>query len=185
MLLKKLIVLSAPSGGGKTTVARHLLAVFPELRFSVSATTRPIRAGEVFGKDYFFLTKQEFEQKIADGDLLEYEEIFGNLYGTLRSETQRALGEGRPMLFDVDVKGALSIRRAFPDDSLLLFIAPPDAETLKRRLQARNTESEEQIQIRLSRTEMEMQLIGEFDIIIVNDDLHKTLAEAEQAITAE
>lgn len=184
MLRKKLLVLSAPSGGGKTTVARHLLAVFPELRFSVSATTRPIRAGEIFGKDYFFLTRQEFERKITDGDLLEYEEIFGNLYGTLRSETQRALDEGRPVLFDVDVKGALSIRRAFPDDSLLLFIAPPDMEILKQRLQARNTETDEQIQLRLSRAVMEMRLMDEFDAIIVNSDLQKTLAEAEQAVTA-
>ena len=182
MLRKKLLVLSAPSGGGKTTVARHLLSTFPELAFSVSATTRTMRAGETDGKDYYFLSREEFIRKVAVGDLLEYEEIFGNYYGTLRSEVQRSLHAEQPLLFDIDVKGALSIRRAFPEDTLLLFISPPDITTLEFRLRARSTESDEQIRQRLARAAMEMEYAGDFDTIIVNNDLQTTLHEAERAV---
>lgn len=177
--IKQLIVLSAPSGGGKTTVAKHLFTVFPHLTFSVSATTRHIRPGEVDGKDYFFLSHSEFRQKIADGDLLEYEEIFGNYYGTLQSSVQSALNRGDIMVFDVDVKGALSLRRAFPDDTVLIFITPPTMEELEKRLRSRRTESEEQIALRLERAAMEMEQCSAFDKVIVNDKLEETLREAE------
>lgn len=176
---KQLIVLSAPSGGGKTTVAKHLFTVFPQLTFSVSATTRHIRPGEVEGKDYYFLSHEEFQQKIAAGDLLEYEVIFGNYYGTLQSSVQRALDRGEVMVFDVDVKGALSLRKAFPDDTVLIFITPPTMVELEKRLRSRRTESEEQISLRLERAAMEMEQCSEFDKVIVNDKLIDTLREAE------
>lgn len=179
---KHLIVLSAPSGAGKTTVARHLLSVLPHARFSVSATTRSRRPNEEHGKDYFFLSREEFEQRIAAGDLIEYEEIFGNFYGTLRSEIQAALDAGDIMIFDVDVKGALSLQRAFPDDSLLVFIAPPSRDELERRLRARSTESEEQLSLRLQRADMELALQERFDAVIINDQLAPTLAAAEDLV---
>lgn len=181
-LRKQLIVLSAPSGGGKTTVARRLLEAYPQLRFSVSATTRQMRPGEIHGKDYFFLSREEFLRRIEEGDLLEFEEIFGNLYGTLRSEVERSLHDGVPLIFDVDVKGALSVRKAFPDDTLLMFISPPDMSVLEQRLRARSTESDEQIRLRLARAAMEMQYAGQFDIVIINDNLQQTLQTAEQEV---
>jgi guanylate kinase len=179
---KRLIVLSAPSGAGKTTVARHLLSVLQGAMFSVSATTRAMRTGEVHGKDYYFLTNKEFELKIASGDLIEYEQIFGNYYGTLRSSVEEALKNNKVLLFDVDVKGALSLRREFPNDTLLMFIAPPSREILEERLRTRSTESDEQIALRLSRADMEMAEQHNFDVVIINGDLNETLAKAEQAV---
>ena len=181
-LPKQLIVLSAPSGAGKTTVAKHLLKVFPTWKFSVSATTRGMRPNEIDGKDYFFLSRDEFVRRVSSGDTIEYEEIFGNLYGTLRSEVQRVIDKGDIMLFDVDVKGAISLRRAFPDHTLLIFIAPPSQEILEKRLRARSTESEDQLELRLQRAEMEMSLQKEFDVVIVNDNLTDTLHEAESIV---
>jgi len=179
---KSLIVLSAPSGAGKTTVARHLLQVFPMLRFSVSATTRPKRRGEIDKKDYYFLTRDEFKRRIEHGDLIEYEEIFGNYYGTLKSVVQESLTRREFILFDVDVKGALSLRAAFPNDSLLIFVAPPDMQTLAERLRNRRTETEEQIQMRLARAEMEMGHIDAFDHVLVNSVLKQTLESAETIV---
>lgn len=179
---KQLVVLSAPSGAGKTTVAKHLLATFPSLRFSVSATTRPQRPGEVNGRDYFFLTKEDFAKKIEHNDLLEYEMIFGNLYGTLRSEIQKSMDKGDVVIFDVDVKGALSLRNAFPKETLLLFIAPPCMETLEQRLRNRHTETSEQIAQRLERASMEMQSSLLFDAVIINDNLETTLQAAEDIV---
>lgn len=181
---KRLFIFSAPSGAGKTTITQYLLQRFPSLCFSISATTRQQRPGEVHGRNYYFLTREEFEQRIANSELAEYEEIFGNLYGTLKSEIQRALDEGRHLVFDVDVKGALALRNAFPDDSLLIFIAPPDLDKLRERLSARNTESEEQLRLRLARAEMEMERQNEFDILLINDDLATALDEAEQVVAA-
>ncbi len=180
---KQLIVLSAPSGAGKTTIARYLLSRFTDkLRFSVSATTRAKRPGEINGKDYYFLSREEFEHRIGAGELIEYEEIFGNYYGTLHSEVDDALTRGEFLVFDVDVKGALSLRLAYPNDTFLLFVAPPSMDELERRLRFRQTESDEQIAIRTARAEMEMQWQTEFDEIIVNSDLNTSLEKAEGLI---
>ncbi|MCX6140002.1 MAG: guanylate kinase [Candidatus Kapabacteria bacterium] len=179
---KHLIVLSAPSGAGKTTVARHLLKSFAFLRFSVSATTRLIRAGEEHGRDYFFLSRDEFKKAIEHHDLIEYEEIFGNYYGTMKSVVSEAIARGEFLVFDVDVKGALSLRVAFHDDTLLIFIAPPSREVLAERLRSRHTESEEQIDLRLARAEMEMGHQDRFDQILVNEDLQETLTRAEHIV---
>ncbi len=185
MANKLFIVLSSPSGGGKSTVAKHLMTMHSEIKFSVSATTRAMRTGETFGKDYYFLTKAEFVEKIENSELIEYEEIFGNYYGTLTSELQKAVDENYKLIFDVDVKGALSIKKAFPSESLLVFLAPPDMATLENRLRNRKTESEQQIAKRLSRAEMEIAESIKFDYVIVNKVLENTLKEAESIIKNE
>ncbi|MFN4986325.1 MAG: guanylate kinase [Ignavibacteria bacterium] len=182
---KHLIVLSAPSGAGKTTVARHLLQTFPQMKFSVSATTRAVRSGEEHGRDYFFLTKDDFRRKIEEGDLVEYEEIFGNYYGTLKSFVSDSISRGEFVVFDVDVKGALSLRAAFPDDTLLMFVAPPSLEVLEQRLRSRHTETDEQINTRLSRAEMEMAHQDMFDVVLVNSVLSETLEQAKNLIQAQ
>ena len=150
--------------------------------FSVSATTRPMRNGEVNGKDYFFLTKEEFEERMRAGDLVEWEEIYGNYYGTLKSEINRALQQGHLMMFDVDVKGALSIRRHFPNDSILIFIKPPSIEVLKKRLENRNTENSEALKYRLERVPMEMEQGKQFDFQVINDDLQKAINDVDEII---
>lgn len=181
-MIRHLIVLSAPSGAGKTTVAKHLLGVFPYLSFSVSATTRSQRPGEVDGKDYFFLTRDEFRRRIENDDLIEYEEIFGNYYGTLKSVVQDSLRRGEYLVFDVDVKGALSLQRAFSTETLLLFVAPPNLETLAERLRSRRTESAEQVELRLARAEMELAHRDAFDVVLVNNDLATTLDSATDIV---
>lgn len=179
---RHLIVISAPSGAGKTTVAHHLLARFPQLRFSVSATTRPPRPGEVHGRDYFFLSRRQFEACLRAGKLVEYEEIFGHLYGTLRMPVEEALRRGEYLLFDIDVKGALALRHAYPDETFLLYIAPPSLEELERRLRQRGTETEEQIRRRLHRAIMELSYQDAFDLVIRNEHLESTLQHAEHAV---
>jgi len=179
--MKRLLVLSAPSGAGKTTIAHRLLERNPGWRFSISATTRPRRPGEVDGVDYFFIDPEEFRQRIAGGDLIEWEEIYGNYYGTLKSEIARALERDSDslMVFDVDVKGAISIRHAFPDDAFLVFIAPPSFQELERRLRDRRTETDGVIRLRIERAKMEMQMKDEFDAVVVNDDVERATAEVE------
>lgn len=177
---KKLIVLSSPSGGGKSTLAKRLIEIYPELNFSISATTRKIRQGETDGKDYFFLSREEFQKKIDDNDLVEYEEIFGNLYGTLKSEISRSVEQGKTMLFDVDVKGAISLQKYFPEESLLIFIYPPDMEELERRLRNRRTETDEEIARRLSRAAEEFEYQPRFAHQIKNDVLETAVKEIEQ-----
>jgi guanylate kinase len=177
-----LIVIAAPSGCGKTTIARAVMERHPDMLFSVSATTRPIRAGELHGKDYFFLSRQEFEARIATGDLVEHEVIYGNLYGTLKTEVDRALEAGRVMMFDVDVKGALSIRRLYPKDSLLIFIEPPSLEVLRQRLENRKTEDAATVARRMERVPMELAKGKEFDLRVVNDVLARAIEEVDAAI---
>jgi guanylate kinase len=178
----KLIVIAAPSGCGKTTIAKAILERYPKILFSVSATTRPIRNGETHGKDYFFLSMEEFKQRIQSGDLVEWEEIYKQYYGTLKSEIQRALRDGNTMLFDVDVKGALSIKRNFPDEAVLIFIKPPSFEVLKGRLENRKTENQEALERRLERVPMELEQGGHFDYQIVNDDLQRAINDVEQIV---
>jgi guanylate kinase len=178
----RLIVVSAPSGSGKTTIAKKILEKFPFIKFSVSATTRPKRNGEVDGKDYFFLTREEFEKKIQNGELLEWEEIYGNYYGTLKSVVETALKNGDVLLFDVDVNGAISIKRKFPDDAVLIFIKPPNMEVLKERLKRRGTENEEQLKKRIERVPMELEKASYFDYIFVNDKLEDTVRAVLRAV---
>jgi guanylate kinase len=152
------------------------------MKFSVSATTRNMRNGETHGKDYFFLTRDDFRRRIEEGDLVEYEEIFGNYYGTLKSFVADSISRGEFVVFDVDVKGALSLRAAFPEDTLLMFVAPPSIEVLEQRLRSRHTETDEQVQTRLARAEMEMAHQEMFDVVLVNSDLNHTLSTAESIV---
>jgi guanylate kinase len=170
MAAGRLIVLSAPSGAGKTSIARAILTRNPGMHFSVSATTRPRRPQEVEGRDYFFLDRSVFEERVRRGEFVEWEEVYGNLYGTLVSEVERVLRKGHGMLFDVDVKGALSIRRRYPE-ALLIFIAPPSLEVLEQRLRGRHTEEETAIRRRLEQASEEMTAAKRFDHVVMNDDL--------------
>jgi guanylate kinase len=179
-----LIVVSAPSGAGKTTIVKAMLAKYPSFLFSVSATTRPKRESEIDGSDYFFLQRQEFERRVNTGQLVEWEEIYGNLYGTLRSEVDKALSVGKVMLFDIDVKGGLSIKRAYPDDSVLIFIRPPSIEILEARLRGRRTEDEVTFRRRMDRVAMEMSLAATFDYQVINDDLQAAIAEVDRLVVA-
>lgn len=176
----RFLVLTAPSGAGKTTIAHRLMKEVPGLRFSVSATTRPPRTGERHGRDYLFLTPNEFEQRVADGDFVEHEEVYpGRFYGTLRDEIERIASsdEVRAAMLDVDVKGALNVKRLYGDRALTMFIEPPSLEALAERLRKRGTESEERIRIRLERAEMEIEMADRFDVVIVNNDLEDAVAE--------
>lgn len=182
----KLIVIAAPSGAGKTTIVKAIMKKYPGMLFSISATTRPKREGEVDGKDYFFLTKEEFERRINAGEFVEWEQYpsasYGNYYGTLKSEVERALQNGRTMLFDVDVKGALSVKKYFPADAVLIFIKPPSMEVLRARLLNRRTEDEATMIHRLNRVAMEMEKAGEFHYQVINDDLQTALNEVEHIL---
>lgn len=176
-----LIVISAPSGSGKTTIAREIMKRNPSLAFSVSATTRPKREGEEDGRDYFFLTDEEFRRRVAAGDFVEWEEIYGNLYGTLREEVDRAMRNGRHLLFDVDVKGGLSIKRHYPA-ALMIFIRPPSLEALHRRLKNRKTEDETALARRLARVPMELELGQAFDHQVINDRLEQAIDDVQKIV---
>ncbi len=178
----KLIVISAPSGCGKTTIVRATAARNPGMRVSVSATTRRRRNGEVNGSDYYFLSNEEFQEKIKRDELVEWEEIYGNYYGTLKSVVEGALNEGTILLFDVDVNGGLSIKRKYPNDSVLIFIAPPSIEEAVNRLRDRKTESEEDLQRRVERMPMELEKGKLYDFTVVNDRLERAIAHVEEII---
>lgn len=173
----KIVVLTAPSGAGKTTIARRVLEAIPELRFSVSATTRPPRPHERDGVHYHFVTAERFQEMVAAGELLEHEEVYpGRFYGTLRSEVER-LAQDVPVLLDVEVKGALNVKQLFGDRALVLFIRPPSLEALEARLRERGTETPVSLRQRLLRAEQEMAFAGCFDAVIVNDRLEEAVEE--------
>ncbi len=178
----RLIVISAPSGGGKTTIAGEILRRHPSLVFSVSATTRPKRDYEVHGVDYFFHTREEFSRLIRENRLVEYEELFGQMYGTLRSEVDAGLKDGKSMLFDVDVKGALSIKKLYQDTAVLIFVKPPDLQSLLRRLQNRKTEDPETLRRRLDRVPLEMAQADRFDFQVVNDRLDDAVRRVDDIV---
>lgn len=177
----KLIVISAPSGSGKTTIAKEIMKRFPALGFSVSATTRRRRPEEIDGRDYFFLTGDEFRKRLDAGEFVEWEELYGDLYGTLKVEVDRAIEKGNGLLFDVDVKGGLSIKKHYPD-AFLIFIRPPSIDTLKDRLLKRRTESADALGKRLARVEMELDLGKKFDRQVVNDELERAIGEVQELI---
>ena len=178
----KLFVVSAPSGGGKTTIVKAVLQRHPDFEFSVSATTRTRRANEENGKDYFFLRPEEFERLIKEHALVEHEQIYGNYYGTLKSEVDRALSSGRCMVFDVDVKGALSIKKLYGTKAVLLFIEPPSIQVLEERLRNRKTEDETTFQKRMARVTSELEIGKQFDHRIVNDSLTRAIDEVDEII---
>lgn len=180
----KLIVFSAPSGAGKTTIVHHLLSL-PELKlaFSVSAASRAKRPNETDGKDYYFLSADEFKRRIAAGDFLEWEEVYENqFYGTLRSEIDRIHAEGKHVIFDVDVVGGLNIKKQFGDRALAIFVQPPSVEELERRLRSRSTESEESLAKRVGKATKELAFAEQFDVILVNDDLEAAKAKAVELV---
>ncbi|MDR1878333.1 MAG: guanylate kinase, partial [Bacteroidales bacterium] len=175
----KLIIFSAPSGTGKTTIVRHLLQSGLPLAFSVSATNRPKRENEINGNDYYFFTTKRFKEKIQNNDFLEWEEVYPNqFYGTLLSEIERIWATGKHVLFDVDVVGGLNIKNKYPDRSLAVFLMPPSLDTLKERLMYRGTETEESIRKRKDKAEYELSFADKFDEVIINDDLHAAQNQA-------
>ena len=177
----KLIVFSAPSGTGKSTIAKLVLDRIPGIRFSVSATTRQKRQGEIDGANYYFLSKEEFEEKVRGGGFIEHEYFFGNHYGTLLDKTLQVIDSGVSILLDLDVKGALNLKKIFPDNSLLLFIKPPSMEVLQQRLKGRESEDEESMKARLDRAKLELEFADRFDQVVVNDNLD-TAVDAVTAI---
>jgi guanylate kinase len=179
----KLIIFSAPSGAGKTTIVRHLLKKNLNLEFSVSATSRAPRHNETHGKDYYFLSTEEFKKKITNGEFLEWEEVYkGVYYGSLKSEVERIRNHGKNVIFDVDVVGGLDIKKIYGDEARSIFVQPPSVDELLSRLQNRSTETEEKIQMRIAKAEQELSFASEFDVIITNNDLTQACKEAEIVI---
>jgi guanylate kinase len=181
----KLIIISAPSGAGKTTIVRHLLNSGLNLSFSVSATTRQIRGLEKEGVDYFFLTPDEFKKRVENNEFIEWEEVYTDIfYGTLKSEIERIWANGKHVIFDVDVKGGIKLKKIFGNKSIAIFIMPPTIEELENRLIKRNTESAEHLKMRVAKAKEEMSLAGEFDTVIVNQQLDKAKEETEKLVSS-
>lgn len=180
---QKVLIFSAPSGAGKSTVVQYILKLHPEVEFSVSAASRAPRGAEVNGKDYWFITADEFRTKIAAGDFVEYEEVYtGSYYGTLKSEVERIWNKGNVIIFDVDVKGGVNLKKYFGEKALSVFIQAPSIETLKERLIKRNTDSPEAIEKRVAKASEEMGYADKFDYVLVNDCLETALKEAERVV---
>lgn len=180
----KLLVFSAPSGSGKTTIVRHLLAQ-PELNleFSISAATRELRGEEVNGKDYYFMSIEEFKKHIKADDFIEWEEVYrDNFYGTLKSEVERIWAKGKNVIFDIDVAGGLRIKSKFPKETLAVFVKPPSVDELKRRLKERSTESEDKINMRIAKAHVELATAPQFDMVIKNYDLDVAKQEAYELV---
>lgn len=180
----KLIIFSAPSGSGKTTIVKHLLNTNPDLGFSISACTRDKRGrNEVNGKDYYFLTPGEFKQKIDNNEFVEWEQVYvGAFYGTLKSEIERVWSQKKHVLFDVDVKGGLSLKKYYGNRALAIFVKVPSLEMLEQRLKARGTDSIDSISKRLFKVKFEMSFENQFDVTLVNEDLETTLVKAQQLV---
>ena len=178
------IILSAPSGGGKTTIARALLARRPDIGYSVSCTTRAPRPGEIHDRDYYFLSRTEFLAKRERGEFAESAEVHGNLYGTLRNEVLRVLGSGKHVLMDIDVQGAVQFTRVFPQ-SVTVFVLPPSAEVLLERLRLRQTESAQQLADRLQSALQELQSVDQYEYVVVNDDLEHAVQRVCAIVDAE
>jgi guanylate kinase len=179
----KLIIFSAPSGAGKTTIVRHLLEQNLNLEFSISATSRGMRHTETNGKDYYFLSPEEFRSKIENNEFLEWEEVYaGTFYGTLKSEVERIRTNGQNVIFDVDVVGGCNIKKFYGDEALAVFIQPPSIDELRKRLVSRSTDSLEVIEKRVAKAEYELTFASQFDRIIVNENLEKAFEEAENCI---
>lgn len=178
--MSKMLIFTAPSGAGKTTIVRHLLSKFPDLAFSISATTRSKRPHEQDGHDYYFISTEEFKQKIEADAFVEWEKFYGDLhYGTLHSEVDRLWKAGKHIIFDIEVKGATNIKKAYPDESLVVFVKPPSEEILFERLRSRKTEDSDSLAKRIARAAEELTYESTFDYVLLNDDLETALAEAE------
>lgn len=176
----KAIIFSAPSGAGKTTIVKHLLEKFPTLKFSISATTRSRRANEIDGRDYYFLSKDAFRDRIESGDVLEWQEVYtGSFYGTLKSEVERVWAAGNQVIFDVEVVGGMNLKKIFGDKALAVFVKVEDITILKERLKTRKTESETSLNERIERAKMEMAEEHKFDVTVINHDLESALRSAE------
>ena len=175
----KLIIFSAPSGSGKSTIINYLLQQNLNLAFSISATSRPPRGTEQHGVEYFFLSPEEFRQRIANDEFLEYEEVYTDrFYGTLKEQVEKQLAAGQNVIFDVDVKGGCNIKKFYGERALSVFIQPPSVEELRRRLNGRGTDSQEVIESRIAKDEYELSFADKFDVVVVNDELEKAQAEA-------
>ena len=181
----KLVIFSAPSGAGKTTIVHSMLKAEPELAFSVSACSRPKRDNETDGVDYYFLGVEGFKKRIESGDFLEWEEVYkDHFYGTLKSEVDRIWAKNMHVIFDVDVYGGINIKEKFGEKALAIFVMPPSMEILEKRLRGRSTDSEENIQKRLKKSRHEITKAPKFDVVIVNDDLETAVAEAKNIVNA-
>ncbi|MEL6720258.1 MAG: guanylate kinase [Bacteroidota bacterium] len=181
--MNKLLIFTAPSGAGKTTIVKNLLQKYEQLAFSISATTRKKREGEVDGKDYYFMNPETFKDKAAAGDFLEWEEVYeGQFYGTLRSEVERLWNLGKCVVFDIDVKGAQNVKATFPDETLAIFVKPPSFQALVGRLEARRTEDDQSFSTRIQKAKEELLYEDNFDIALVNDVLEETFRESETIV---
>lgn len=179
----KVLIFSAPSGSGKSTVVHHILGLHPEIEFSVSATSRPPRGEEKDGVDYWYLSAEEFRRRIAADEFVEYEQVYeGRFYGTLKSEVERIWAKGHVIIFDVDVKGGVNLKKYFGDKALSVFIQAPSVEVLRQRLIDRRTDSAEAIEERVAKAAEEMTYAPKFDYVLVNDDLATALSEAEKVV---
>ncbi len=181
---RKVVIFSAPSGSGKSTIVSHILKLHPELEFSVSAASRAPRGEEKNGVAYWFISADEFRRRIADDEFVEYEEVYpGSFYGTLKSEVERIWNKGNAIIFDVDVKGGVNLKKYFGDRAMSVFIQAPSVEVLRQRLVSRATDSPEAIERRVAKAAEEMTYADKFDHIIVNDDLQKAYADAEKLVS--
>jgi len=180
----KLVIFSAPSGSGKTTLVRHILKTFPKhIDFSISATSRPKRGAEVNGKDYHYLTVDEFKEKVANNEFLEWEEVYaGTHYGTLRSEVEKIWAKGKAVIFDIDVEGGLNLKNQFGDKALAIFVMPPSIKILEERLNSRSTDSKDSIARRIAKAEKELKTAELFDTFILNEDLDTACSKAEDVV---